>query len=273
MIIPLLWLLFWTGAYPLWRAWQANRETSLLHAVNWMIIGWVAWGLALGVDFLHQPALDPVARYVALCLTGCAGVAVLGARRPGVGAWNFVVVGLLAIQLLPLAEGALAGSALQLGGFRTVFLAATLAVGILNYLPTRLSAGALALGWACAGEVVSLLDGASAGAVVGHRWFAGFLLAGAPWVAYAALSTRPQPPSEFDQLWLDFRDRFGFVWGQRLREQFNRSVAHAGWAVVLRWQGLRLIPGTPLPQRDVQVALVATLQALMKRFAAEPPAK
>ena len=56
--------------------------------------------------------------YTALSLTGCAGVAVLGARRPGVGPWNFVLLGLLAVMLLPLAEGLLSRGALHLAGPR-----------------------------------------------------------------------------------------------------------------------------------------------------------
>src|SRR5262245_4098557 len=112
MFTWLVWLIFWTGAYPLWQAWRANRRTTLLHAVNWTIASWAAWGLALALVSVQRPVAGLVARYCALCLTGCAGVAVLGARRPGVGAWNFVVVGLLGVQLLPLAEGAVAGGVL-----------------------------------------------------------------------------------------------------------------------------------------------------------------
>src|SRR5438105_232827 len=147
MYTALLWLMFWAGAYPLWRAWRANRRTSLVHAVNWTIISWAAWGLAWATDFLYPPALAVVARYGALCLTGCAGVAVLGARRPGVGAWNFVVVGLLAVMLLPLAEATVAGGSLHLAGPRIVFVAGTLAVIVLNYLPTRLGPAAACLGF------------------------------------------------------------------------------------------------------------------------------
>jgi hypothetical protein len=267
MFIALLWLIYWTGGYPLWQAWRANRHTSLLHAANWMIGSWAAWGLVFAAEAFNRPALGPATRYVALCLTGCAGVAVLGARRPGVGAWNFVVVGLLAVQLLPWAEGALAGGGLQLGGFRTVFLAATLAVGILNYLPTRLAAGALLLGLGCALEIVAVLEADNVGHTAEVR---GWLLLGcAPWAAYGAMQTRPAAPSEFDRLWLDFRDRYGFVWAQRLREQFNRSVAHAGWPVILRWQGLRLLPGSRFPEPAIQEALLDTLGALRKRFTAE----
>ena len=93
-------------------------------------------------------------RYLALCLTASAGVAVLGARRPGVGPWNFVLLGLLAVMLLPLAEGYLAHGAWHLEGPRTLFLAATLAVIVLNYLPTRLGPAALLVG---VGAAVHLL--------------------------------------------------------------------------------------------------------------------
>src|SRR5262245_12244832 len=97
--------LYLTGAYPLWRAWRANRRTSLFQAVHWMIAAWLAWGGLLILEALEGAAPDhPTARYLALGLTGCAGVAVLGARRPGVGAWNFVLAGLLTVILLPLAE-------------------------------------------------------------------------------------------------------------------------------------------------------------------------
>jgi hypothetical protein len=273
MYTAVLGLIFCTSLYPLAHAWRANRGTSLFQAVSWALASWILWGLALACGLLQLGSLLYLARYLALCLTGCAGVAVLGARRPGVGAWNFVVLGLLAVELLPLAEGALAGSGLQLGGFRVIFLAATLVVGILNYLPTRLAAGALLLGVGCGLEVAALVqadDLAQAPAAANRP--AWFLLACAPWAAWAGLRWQPSPPSELDGLWLDFRDRYGFVWAQRVREQFNRSAANAGWPVVLRWQGLRLFRGTSLPEPAVQDALLATLRALLKRFGDEAPA-
>src|SRR5262245_37385713 len=137
MTIALCLLLFVTGAVPLWYAWRANRQTSLLQAVNWAVTAWTVWGLSVAASGTVPGWL---LRYLALSLTGCAAVAVLGARRPGVMAWNFVVLGLLAVHLLPVAEGAVTGSRLQFDRFRIVFLSMTVAVGILNYLPTRLAA-------------------------------------------------------------------------------------------------------------------------------------
>jgi hypothetical protein len=269
MIAMLAWLVCLTAAFPLWRAWRANRRTSLLQALNWAIGSWAAWVIALGISAREQPATGAAARYIALSLTGCAGVAVLGARRPGVGAWNFVVVGLLAVLLLPLAESLFARGELQVGGFRAVFLGATLAVGVLNYLPTRLAPGAVLLGLGSALEVATL----SGAPTLPDPASVGLALGLAPWAAHGAIRRRPRALSEFDRLWLDFRDRFGLVWGQRLREQFNRSAAHAGWPVVLRWQGLRLVAGATLPEPAVQAVLVETLRALRKRFGPEPNGK
>ena len=260
------WLVLLTACYPLWRAWLANRPTTLLQAVNWSVVAWAAWACALVPGAAETPAGVALV-YLALCLTGCGGVAVLGARRPGVAAWNFVLVGLLAVMLLPLAESLIASRPLPLAGPRAVFLAGTLAVCLLNYLPTRLASAALVLAGACALEVISLVD---AGLLGSRQTFAvglgPWLVALTPWLAYSSWRWRPPAAAEFDRLWLDFRDRFGLFWAQRLREQFNSSAAHAGWRVHLRWRGLRLEPGTHLPEPGVQMAMVTTLRALMKRF-------
>jgi hypothetical protein len=65
---------------------------------------------------------------------------------------------------------------------------------------------------------------------------------------------------------LGFRDRFGLVWAQRAREQFNRAAFHAGWSIVLRWGGLRLRTGAMPPDSSKQEEIIATLRALLKRF-------
>src|SRR5260370_1235188 len=60
---------------------------------------------------------------------------------------------------------------------------------------------------------------------------AGCLLGLTPWLGWAALCRRGPAEAEFDRTWLAFRDRYGMVWGQRTREQFNRAAANAGWPV------------------------------------------
>jgi len=264
-------LVVWlTGVYPLWRAWQANRQTSLLHADYWTIASWAAWGMALATATSWPTPVATASCYAALSLTGCATVAVLGARRPGVGAWNFVVAALLGVDLLGWAESLWTAGTLQLDVFRLSCLVGPVAMGVLNYLPTRLAPAALALLLGCALELAALLTSTPSRQeyrlVLELGWLA---LAFTPWIAYACVRGGKPAASEFDRLWLDFRNRFGFLWGQRLREQFNRSAANTGWPVVLRWQGLRLLPGRLWPQAAAQTAMLATLRALLKRFGPE----
>jgi hypothetical protein len=260
----LAWLILVSDGVPFWRAWRANQRTSLLHAVHWGMLAWAAWTAALLIPLLWPASPAVLPRYLAAVLTGCAVVAVLGARRPGVGAWNFVVAGLLAVLLLPLAEGM---GRLRLDWPALVLLVGTVLVGLLNYLPTRLAPAALliAAGWAV--EVLDLGTAEGEPAAFGQSLAIGrLLLALGPWLGLALLTWAPQPPGEFDRLWLDFRDRFGLVWGQRLREQFNRAAANASRPVVLRWRGLRRLPGAPPLDPAVGEEIVAALRALLKRF-------
>jgi hypothetical protein len=197
-------------------------------------------------------------RYLALCLTGCAGVAVLGARRPGAGAWNFVIVGLLAVLLLPALHG--------LGdphpeSAHWIFLAVTLFVPLLNYLPTSLAAGSLLLAAGCGLEMLSL-SGTLPPKIL---WAGTVLLSYAPWAAYTFYG-RWTRGTWFDHRWLSYRDCFGFVWGQRMREQFNRAAHHAGWPVVLHWNGLHIAEGESMPP---PAALMDMLNAVVKRFVDE----
>src|SRR4051812_48524005 len=104
------WLLVVAAAVPLAAAGWANRSTSLFHAIVWSWLGLPSWVMTVAAG-------TPEWRYLTLVLIGCAGVAVLGARRPGVVAWHFVVWGLLVVLLLPVAEAAALGTPVQLGAF------------------------------------------------------------------------------------------------------------------------------------------------------------
>src|SRR5262249_39807083 len=149
------WLFFLTGAFPLWTAWQGNRRTSLFQAMNWVAAAWVAWG-AMMIVVLEAGSVpdERTASYLALGLTGCAAAAVPGAWRPGVGGWNFVLLGLLAVLLLPIAESLVTGR-VAFDAPRLIFLGATLVVGVLNYLPTQLAPAALLCGLAGGVEVLA----------------------------------------------------------------------------------------------------------------------
>lgn len=253
---------FFIGYYPLARVWWGNRHTSLLQAVNWSIAAWTAWFLCQGIPRPADAIGIEAPRYVALSLTGCAGVAVLGARRPHVGVWNFVVLGLLAVMVLPLIEKMMIGAE-SLDPLRKLFLTATLALGVLNYLPTTLAPAAICLGLGCTGEMFMLVDPTwSQRLEVPSAAF----IALVPWAGWWGWSRTAPSPAEFNRLWLDFRNRYGLVWAQRVREQFNRSAMHSGWPIILYWQGLVRVAHAALPDLEMQQEILATLKAILKRF-------
>jgi hypothetical protein len=135
-------------------------------------------------------------------------------------------------------------------------------VPLANYLPTRLAAGALALGGACGVEVARL-----AGVAVHEAApFGRGLLAAAPWLGLLGWLWPSAGGSAFDRVWRCFRDGFGFVWAQRVREQFNRAAQNAGWPIRLTWFGLRSegAGSEPAPEQ-----VLGTLRAALKRFGAE----
>src|SRR5262245_53538935 len=122
-----------SAGLPIWLAWRSNRHTTLIHACTWLIGAWLAWTASV-----WAPGETPhtLSRYLALCLTACSVMAVLGARRPGVAAWNFVVAGLLTVLLLPMGQRLLAGGELHLDVLPLLLLGAVLAVGVFNYAMT-----------------------------------------------------------------------------------------------------------------------------------------
>ncbi len=241
------------GGFPLiWAAW-ADRRTALAYAYVWAGAAWLAWlgSAASGVI---------AARYLALCLTGCAGIAVLGARRPGSAAWNAVVLGLLCVLLLPLAQRLLTNVDLPVEPIRLGFLGLSIAVGLVNYIPTRRGLGATAL---LAASLIELRRIDSDSSQADRAWTLG-LAAAAPWLATIPLRLRARRATE-DRAWRDFRDRFGAVWALRLRDQFNRAAEHAGLGVQLSWRGLRQVEGSAPSPAD-RAASQELLAALMTRF-------
>jgi hypothetical protein len=244
------------GVIPIGEAIRAHRQTSLLHALGWTFAAWLMWGAALLQAYSEDTDLAP-SRYYALCLTGCAGIAVLGARRPHVFAWNFVVLCLFAVMMWPMVEEQLLGTR-TFGGLRIAFVAGTLAGGVVNYLPTRLAPAAFLLLLAGAGEIVHFFasDWMPGGVIVFD-----LLLMSVPWLAWSCVRKRMATESEFDRLWLDFRDNWGLVWGQRVREQFNHAAENAGWQVQLKWRGVRRSASSAPEEKVIEL-----LRKLLQRF-------
>jgi hypothetical protein len=253
-------LVFAVAALPLAIASRENRSTTLFHAIVWAWLASAGWTVAFAIA-------GNAWRYLALVLTGCAGMAVFGARRPGVAAWNFVVVGLLVVLLLPLAEAAIRGIPLRLDSARAAFLVVLLGLTIVNYLPTRLGGGAALLGVGAARELQPFLSETGLaplefGGLPWTAWSIG-LAPTAAWLGTVVVAGKTDGAA---RLWASFRDRFGLVWGLRLREQFNRAAANAELPIELGWAGLRSKAKVPGWTRDPASNAFEILAALVQRF-------
>jgi len=253
----MLWV-FAAGFLPLGVALRANRTASLWSALWWSAAAWSTW-LAYAAS-AEQAEESAALRYFALCLTGCASVAVLGARRPHAGPWNYVVLSLLAVMLLPFFEALVLGSE-TFDLLRTILLGGTILLGVVNYLPTRCGAAAAAIALACGGQLAIFRGWIAADDRANVAAISLACVAATPWLAWLGLRARPRPSVAVDELWLDFRDRFGSFWGLRVREQFNRAAGNAGWPVHLTWSGLQ---GTCAAATES--AALAALRALTQRF-------
>jgi hypothetical protein len=163
-------------------------------------------------------------------------MSLLGAKRPQDAAWHFIVASLWGIQAMPAAEALWLkpGQPLAIVDFRAYLLLGLMVLALLVYLPTRFwlsailaAAGQFALCWNFLPW--TLADNRST--VIGMVC----LLLGA--IAALVSARRPSPAPPLDRVWLDFRDRFGALWGARVLERINADAALRQAPMRLGWSG------------------------------------
>lgn len=251
------------------------RETTLLPAWWWAFAATFAWsgtelaaGWAIGNATDGPPSWLSPLRMTVVTLTFCPILAVLGAKRPQHAAWSFVVAAFWGIMALPAAETFFLqrGQRLEMGDARSWFLWILIAVGPINYLPTRQWLAAVML---ATGQFLALSEYLP---LVQRPLFAHQELAGL-WLGCAALGVASPPQShaasKFDRLWLDFRDTFGLFWALRLQERVNHVAHTSAWPLWLSWSGLRDVQsGQPVATLDgaLEPTLRTTLKGLLRRF-------
>jgi hypothetical protein len=96
---------------------------------------------------------------------------------------------------------------------------------------------------------------------------ADWLLACTPWAARTGLAWRRVPPRELDRLWLEFRERFGWFWAERQRQQFNQAAANSHLGITLSWTGGGANDQNNLPDPTSTEKL---LRSVLKRFTLDP---
>jgi hypothetical protein len=254
------------GLAILFRVRRAILETTLTSAWWWSLAALVSWSAASLLQ-LSSPL-----RFAAIAMSFCPAVALIGAKRPQHLAWNFVVVSLWAIVILPSAENLLLhpGRPVEVGDARGWFLWLLILLAPINYVPTRhwLAAILLAAGQVAAlGPYLPLLRNVSDQIPLSI----GFPLAvSAMFAAYLrSLAAPARHTLPYDNLWLDFRNSFGLFWSLRVQERINAAARRYHWPFELAWSGFRgKVDGAPLAAVDpaIEPALRRALKGLLRRF-------
>ena len=270
-----------TTAVPVWRAWRGAWGTALRPAVIWS-----ACALALSTASQVVGGFETLGSgrpwaghltYLATLFMLATGVAVLGARRPGNGAWA-ILMGLLTLVLLvPWLEGVgLLGRTTPLDRLRlempwSLFVGLLAFAGVSNYLPTRYGPAVLITSVGVSWEWLALVSGgwspsSKATAWSGASWCFGV----SAWLGWALARRRDQREVGVERLWGWYRDAWGAAWGLRILERFNAAAAMAGWPFRLGWAGpVEVEEGTTpaeIPDSLEEPARL-TLMALLRRFA------
>jgi hypothetical protein len=255
---------------------RAVVGTTLVPAWCWSLGAILALAVVqLGSRFISPsgrgPELEPL-QFAAAGLVFCPVIALLGAMRPQHNYWNFIVASAWCLLALPAAENYFMnlGQPLEIGAARGWFLWIMILLLPVNYAATRF---AIASFVAMAGEVVlfsrylPLMSPVS-----GNPQALGILLLSLSLAIALALSLREAAvANRFDRAWLDFRDRFGMLWGLRVTERVNAVAASQSWDFLLTWRGLqRSATGAFIREDELDSSLKrvlsAALMGIFRRF-------
>lgn len=253
---------------------RAIAKTTLLGPWCWTVAALLSWALielAAALSVVGRNNAEPI-QFACVALSLCPGVAVIGAKRPQHVAWNFVVLSLWAIVAQPAVENVLLhpGQKISIGDARAWFLWLLVLLGPVNYLPTRFAVASVLL---AAGQVIALSPYLALiqKPIVSEPSLIGLLLAAsalvAAWITVGL--SKVAPANSIDQLWLDFRDPFGLLWGLRVQERVNALAQRNDWDLELTWFGLcRRSTGERLDQIEstIEPVLRTSLQSLLRRF-------
>lgn len=265
------------------------RSSTLIAPLLWgmaamLVVGFVASGRE------SLAARQPLApwEFALCCLTLCPTVSVMGAKRPQDLGWNFVVLALWGVVVLPAVETFLIhpDQRLFVGPARGCMLWALIALAPINYVPTRFWLSALVV--PCAqvlmlGEYLPGIKHWHQQMVRDPVALGAMLILVVPFLASicSPLSWWQKEPAPLglSQTWIRFRDAFGLLWGLRFVERVNQAADQAKLPVWLSWSGLRNRETGELVKEDNALSLEpaaasifrTAMHGMLRRF--WPPAQ
>jgi hypothetical protein len=240
------------------------RDTTLMAPLLWAIFPNVLLAAGLAKDGTIQDAFT----HIVAVTTFCAPLAILGAKRPQNRAWAFVIIAFLIISSGPQLLAILTDQQWSVMIVPAWIYYALLALGLVNYLPTRLCAAAGC--WAAA-QYELLRGNAEIGAILIPA--ASLLM-----VVSGNLNFARKRVAGWDVVWRDFRDLYGLTWALRVMDRANALAIASKSPVHLSWRGFRYIPpadaasgrGADITASAREIAPLETgLCSLFRRFVSQ----
>jgi hypothetical protein len=224
--------------------WRCFGGTTLAAPAGWAVAAVVALASAEAWLAWRGPQGASLVRYAAACGTLCPLMAVLGAKRPQDRGWQWIVVSLWAVLLVPLFQSLAIGSRNSLA-LQPVWQGVAwclLAMGLLNYLPTRNVAAAvlavcgqwLLLAEQLGGDGVS--DPPRRVALALCLMLAGGMLAAGA-ARKRAANRKSSGLNDANRRWNRFRDGWGAFWALRVMQRLNQSAELGVAPLRLQWSG------------------------------------
>ena len=267
--------------------WRRARGTTLAAPLAWAVASAAVLALVEGALAWNGAAIPTstasLLRYAAAVGTFCPLMAVLGAKRPQDRGWQWIVLSLWIVLLVPAGQAwaSRTGGAFALAPMWRLMLGALIALGLLNYLPTRHAFASAMIAVAEMGLLEDYFTAPSSDSAT-HR------LGGAALLAVAAVritgSTRrrgliAEAPNSaalpddqltpFTQRWLAFRDGWGAFWALRILHRINETATLSHWPVRLQWNGFGPVEATP--PHDPHRPLVTPQSAIRDPQSEIPP--
>lgn len=235
---PLFVLLLWSvGAGVLARAAWQLRSTTLLAALFWAGVAWCF----LGIRFLLPLEPQAYLHYVSGVLIVVPVLAALGAKRPQNGAWQFIVLTLVGVLLLPVLQGWAYGDLVPHVHplFRWLVIA-HIVLGVGNYIVTRHWLSAVMFG--CGAARIEISQRSNIWTAWDDGVFEALVSFTIALVCAWLVSRRAAKRGlGLQRLWLDFRDAYGAVWALRVAERLNAAAKQHGWPVEFTWGGILVV--------------------------------
>jgi hypothetical protein len=254
------------------------RGTTLAAPLAWAVVSAIVFALVEATLAWNGDAVSDshasLLRYAAAVGTFCPLMAVLGAKRPQDRGWQWIVLSLWIVLLVPAGQAwaSRTGGELQLAPMWRLMLGALIALGLLNYLPTRHAFAAAMVAVAQLGLLEDYFTAPSSDSTT-HRLGAVALMALAALRATKGDGTRFSPPDDqlapFTQRWLIFRDAWGAFWALRILHRINETATLSHWPVRLQWHGFA--PVDTAPPHDPTPPLTTPHSAIRNPQSEIPP--